>query len=88
MKATYTETRSNFANLWDRVIDEQEPLVVERRGCEDIVIIPASEYASLNETAHLLRSPKNAKRLLDALKASIEGEGTIASVDQLRSDIN
>jgi len=88
MEATYSETRSNFASLWDKVVDQRETLRVHRRGAEDIVMLPASELESLQETAHLLRSPKNAQRLLAALMSSFEQEGCIVEVDELRKDLD
>lgn len=87
MEATYTETRGNFAQLWDRVIDERETLTIHRRGSEDVVLLPASELASLQETAHLLRSPKNARRLLEALMQSMQGEGEAIATASLRKEI-
>lgn len=69
MESTYTETRSNFAELWDKVIDRRETLIVHRRGAEDIAMLPAAELSSLQETAYLLGSPKNAQRLLGALSS-------------------
>lgn len=86
MEASYTETRSNFAALWDEVVDRREPLTIHRRGAEDVVLLPASELASLNETAHLLRSPKNARRLLEALMTSMEQEGETIGVPELRRE--
>jgi antitoxin YefM len=87
MEATYTETRSNFAKLWDRVIDHREPLTIHRRGSEDVVLLPASELSSLRETAHLLRSPRNAQRLLEALWASFDQQGEEVSVEALKKDL-
>lgn len=60
---------------------------MHRRGSEDIVMLPASELASLQETAYLLRSPKNAQRLLEALSASIAQQGEGISVDSLREEV-
>lgn len=88
MEATYSETRSNFASLWDKVVDRREPLRIHRRGAEDIVMLPASELESLQETAHLLRSPRNAQRLLEALMASFKQEGSVVEVKDLRSELN
>lgn len=88
MEATYSETRSNFASLWDKVIDRREPLRIHRRGAEDIVMLPAAELESLQETAHLLRSPRNAKRLLEALMASFEQEGIAVDIADLRTSLN
>ena len=87
MESTYTETRSNFAELWDKVIDYREPLIVHRRGAEDIALLPAAELSSLQETAHLLRSPKNAQRLLAALSASMSREGTVTTTGDLKRDL-
>lgn len=87
MEATYSETRSNFASLWDKVLDRREPLVIHRRGVEDVVLLPAAELESLQETAHLLRSPKNAQRLLQALMASFAQEGESITVAKLRQEL-
>jgi antitoxin YefM len=69
-ETTYTALRENLASYLDRVTDDREVLVVKRRGARDVAIIPADELAGLMETAHLLRSPKNAERLLEALAES------------------
>lgn len=66
-ETTYTNLRQNLAAILDKVVDDQEPVIVRRRG-RDVALIPATELAALLETAHLLRSPKNAKRLIDALR--------------------
>lgn len=87
METTYTETRSNFASLWDKVIDCREPLTIHRRGSEDVVLLPASELSSLQETAHLLRSPKNAQRLLEALMASMKQEGEETTLSTLKNEV-
>lgn len=86
MHASYTETRAHFVQYWNRVIESREPLIITRKGAEDIALIPAAELASLMETAHLLRSPKNAKRLLKALKKSLDGDGTEIQIDQLNEE--
>ena len=88
MKATYSETRARFAELWDRVCEDRETLIVQRRGAEDIAILPASELAGLEETAHLLRSPANSRRLLSALDASLRGEGESVEIDKLRDELH
>lgn len=65
---TYTNVRSNLAQFLDAVVDDRETVVIQRRGREDVVMISAEELSGLLETAHLLRSPKNAERLLAALE--------------------
>lgn len=66
-KGTYSSVRENLAAVWDKIERTQEPLVISRRGHEDMALMPASELEGLRETAHLLRSPANARRLLDAI---------------------
>ncbi len=68
MQTTYTDARANFAKLCDEVTANREIVIINRRGYEDVALIAATELSSLAETAHLVRSPKNAKRLLTALK--------------------
>jgi antitoxin YefM len=60
---------------------------VRRRGVRDVALVPAAELASLEETAHLLRSPRNAQRLLTALRRASRQAGKPASVDDLRREI-
>lgn len=64
--------------------DSREEVILRRRGHEDLALIPAKELQSLKETAHLLRSPRNAARLLAALARSREGRGSeFASMEKL-----
>lgn len=65
---TYTQARANFAKICKTVTDEQEIVIITRRNAEPVAMISASELSGLIETAHLLRSPKNAERLFSALK--------------------
>jgi antitoxin YefM len=69
-ETTYTDLRQNLASYLDQVTGDRDALIVKRRGQPDVAIIPADELAGLMETAHLLRSPANAKRLMDALAQS------------------
>ena len=80
---SYTEARANVASLWDRVVAEPEPVVIQRRGKEDVAMIPASELDALLKTAHLLRSPRNADRLLRARGHAPEA----STVDAVRADV-
>jgi antitoxin YefM len=68
--ASYSHARDNLAELWDQVEDTREEVILQRRGHEDVALLPAAELRSLQETAHLLRSPANALRLLRALARS------------------
>lgn len=87
IQTTYTDARANFAKLCDRVVSDLDVAIITRRGAEDVALIPASELASLLETAHLLRSPKNADRLWSALKRAQARAGTPQSVTNLRREL-
>jgi len=82
---TYTEARENLANVWDRTVATREPVVISRRGSESVVMLPVDEWEGLVETAHLLRSPANAKRLLAALLRLESGEGEALTQGELRT---
>jgi antitoxin YefM len=83
---SYTEARERLASVWDETISTREPVVIDRRGHESVVLLPASEWQGLLETAHLLRSPANARRLLSSLNRLEQGEGLKLSVDELSSN--
>jgi antitoxin YefM len=86
-ETTYTALRENLASYLDRVVDDREVLVVKRRGARDVVIIAADELAGLEETAYLLRSPANARRLLESLRELDRGKGKKTSVEELRRSV-
>ena len=65
---TYTQARAELARLCDEAIATREPIIIHRRSREDVALVAADELRSLMETAHLLRSPVNAERLLRALE--------------------
>ena len=81
IKVTYTQARAELARLLDEVADTHETGVIERRRGESVAMIAASELASLTETAHLLRSPRNAERLLAALDRARKGGGQALIVE-------
>ena len=87
IETTYTSLRANLARVLDQVVDQQETVVVRRRGARDVALIPAGELAGLIETAHLLRSPRNARRLLTALRRAGRGKTKPASVADLRREM-
>jgi len=86
LETTTTRLRANLTDMLNRVTDEREVIIVRRRDARDVALIPAEELASLMETAHLLRSPKNAKRLLGALHRAARGQGKPGSLDRLRQE--
>jgi len=87
IETTYTALRENLASYLERVVDDREVVVVKRRGARDVAIIAADELTGLEETAYLLRSPKNAERLMRALNRAKRGEGNAESIDELRESI-
>lgn len=87
VQTTYSQARANLAKLLDQVTHDREVIVIQRRGEEDVAMISAEELSSLIETAYLLRSPRNAERLLTALNRAIKQEGQHRSIDELRQEI-
>jgi antitoxin YefM len=87
IRTTYTQARANLAKLCDEATENREVVIISRRGAEDVALVAASELAGLDETARLLRSPKNAERLLKALEQARRGEGKPETVDELRRDL-
>ena len=74
-ETTYTSLRENLASVLGRVADDHEVVLVRRKGQRDVALVPAAELAGLMETAHLLRSPRNARRLLTALHRAERRQG-------------
>jgi antitoxin YefM len=74
---SYTESRARYAEVLDSVVNDREEVVITRSGHEPVVIVSLAEFESLQETAHLLRSPANARRLLDAMERLEGGRGEV-----------
>jgi antitoxin YefM len=74
---TYSESRARYAETLDAVVNDAEPVVITRAGHEPVVIVSKREYESLLETAYLLRSPANARRLLASIERLEAGGGTV-----------
>jgi antitoxin YefM len=68
IETTYSAAREQLKALMDRVVEDREVVVVRRRNGGDVALVAAEELEGLLETAHLLRSPRNAERLLSALE--------------------
>jgi antitoxin YefM len=86
---SYSAARERLAEIWDQVEDSREEVILYRRGHEDLALIPAHELRSLKETAHLLRSPRNAARLLKALARSREEGGLeFGDIDALAAELD
>jgi antitoxin YefM len=86
-ETTYTSLRENLATVLDQVVDQQETVIVRRRGSRDVALIPASELTGLVETAHLLRSPQNARRLLTAVRRAERRKSKPGTITELRREM-
>jgi antitoxin YefM len=87
IETTYTQARASLAKLCDAATEDCETVIIHRRGADDVALIAAAELRSLQETAHLLRSPKNAQRLLRALSRALERSEKPQNVAELRHEI-
>ncbi|WP_329219514.1 type II toxin-antitoxin system prevent-host-death family antitoxin [Streptomyces sp. NBC_01485] len=74
---TYSESRARYAEVLNSVTDDREEVVITRAGREPVVIVSLEDYESLKETAYLLRSPANARRLLASIDELENGGGTV-----------
>ncbi len=72
---TYTAARANLATTMNRVCEDHEPLIITRNSEQSVVMMSLEDYKALEETAYLLRSPKNAQRLLASIAQFAAGEG-------------
>jgi antitoxin YefM len=86
-RTTYTAARANLAALCNKVVENREVIIINRRKTEDVALIAANELSSLLETAHVLRSPRNARRLISALNRAKAGRGKAQSVEKLRREM-
>jgi antitoxin YefM len=82
-QATCTYVRENLARLLEEVEANRDVVIINRRGHEDVALVAAGELDSLIETAHLMRSPKNAERLLSALRGALARESNAQTVAEL-----
>ena len=72
---SYTSARSNLAKTMEQVCDDHAPVAITRKGEGAVVMISMADYQSLEETAYLLRSPKNTRRLIEAVAELENGKG-------------
>ena len=82
MKAiTYTAARENLASTMDEVCRDRSPVIITRNREQAVVMLSLEEFEALEETAHLLRSPTNTKRLLSSISALEAGNGKTKKID-------
>jgi len=87
LQTTYTQARANLAGLCDEAADNREIVIIRRRKGGNVALISADELESLVESVHLLRSPRNAERLLAALERALKNQGEPASIVSLRDEV-
>ena len=80
---TYTAARENLASTMQQVCDDHDPVVITRKRDQAVVMMSLEDYASLEETAYLLRSPENARRLRDAVDQLRSGNGKARELPEL-----
>ncbi len=77
---SYTAARENLASTMDKVCSEHAPVVITRNRDQSVVMLSLEDYESLEETAYLLRSPANARRLIEAIHALETGKGVARKI--------
>ena len=87
METSYTNLRLKLASVLKQVAENREVVIVRRRDARDVALISTEELAGILETAHLLRSPKNGRRLLAALRRAERGIGAPQSIAELRQEM-
>jgi antitoxin YefM len=79
---SYSAARANLASTMDRVCNDHEALIITRNGEQSVVMLSLEDFQALEETAYLLRSPANAKRLISAAAQLTAGKGTERELGQ------
>lgn len=77
---TYSAARAKLADTMDRVCSDHEPIIITRNGEQAVVMMSLDDFKALEETSYLLRSPKNARRLLESIAALEAGKGEVRSL--------
>jgi antitoxin YefM len=87
VEVTYSKARQHLKSLLDDVTQDREVVIIHRRNGESAALIAADELVGLMETAHLLRSPANAERLLNAFARALKGKGDTMTINGLRDEV-
>ena len=78
---SYTAARENLASTMDRVCADHTPIIITRNRDQSVVMLSLEDFESLEETAYLMRSPANARRMLEAINALETGKGVVRDID-------
>lgn len=73
---TYSHTRQHLAEIMNKVSDDRAPVLITRQSRNPVVMMSLQDFNALEETAYLLRSPKNAKRLMESIEQLVTQGGT------------
>lgn len=73
---TYSAVRSNLAQTMNKVCDDHAPIIITRKAAKPVIMLSLEDYQALEETAYLLRSPKNARRLMESIMQLEAAQGT------------
>jgi antitoxin YefM len=84
IQRSYSEARANLAKLMDKAEEDREPIIITRHGKPSAVLISAEEWQSMEATLHLLRSPRNAARLFEAMGRADRGDGIPMTMEEIR----
>jgi antitoxin YefM len=87
IETSYAQTTPNLNVLLDRVVNDREIIYIKSQSGENVALIAADELQSLLETMHLLRSPRNAERLLNAISRARTHVETSQTPDDLRKEL-
>jgi antitoxin YefM len=79
---SYSKARANLAKTMENVCEDHEPIIITNKDDKNVVMISLEDFKSMEETAYLLRSPKNARRLLESIKELEKGKGKVKKLKE------
>lgn len=79
---SYSDIRANFSKIMDKVANNHNPVIITKRNRPSVVMLSLDDYEALNETAYLLRSPRNAKRLIESIEQIESGGGSLRELSE------
>jgi len=82
---SYTAARENLASTMDQVCNDHDPVIITRNRNQAVVMLSLEDFEALQETAYLLRSPANAKRLIESMEALNNGKGIKKTLSELQT---
>ena len=79
---SYSKARANLAKTMENVCEDHEPVIITNKDDKNVVMISLDDYKAMEETSYLLRSPKNAKRLLESIQELQKGKGKVRKLKE------